>query len=353
MLYFSEAQFQINAANEHRARQQWAEVESRRIYANNLEKHYALQQGFDVNAAARIPAEVYREFDRQVTDVWRDDEGETLLTDLEALSRSVDIGKIKYEFAKASDSGNARTTLTGQATQIMDKADYGYDSTIIPIHQDGFGRQWRETEGQRSEDFDALLDDQKNAVRSVRRQMVSWILDGSSTLTFDNSSWTGIRNDTTRVQTVDLGAGGLNIDLTSASASSSDIRNAFKTMTNLLRITNKVSTDITYHVSREVFTNLDRPYNDAEQGWGTLLGMVKNIVGVADVKETAAYSGNELSGMPLSDRYVRPLVGMAVNTVAIPRNTPFENHNFLVWSAMGFQAVTDTASRKGILYANG
>lgn len=349
-MYFSKELYANAASSQRNAAKQWQEVQARRRYFNNAERQLAQMQGMAVNAAAVIPQDVYREFDMVTKRVMRNDEGDTILNDLLPLARAINIGKIEYQFRRASDSGNAKTTISGQTVVTMDKAAYSYDKAIIPIHQDGFGREWRELEGQRSEGFDALVDDQENSVRAVRRQMVDYILDGNSSVVFNGTSWTGIRNDS-RVASVDLGAGGLNIDFTSSATTAEAFRNGFKSMRDTLRITNNATGPVTFYVSREIMSNAERYYSDNDAGFRTILESIRALEGVADVKETAKLTGNQVIGMVLSSEFIRPLVGMSVATIPVNRQNPFDAHNFITWGAMGIQIVTDYDNRTGVLYA--
>ncbi|MEK9713180.1 MAG: major capsid protein [Thalassolituus sp.] len=325
---------------------QWAEVEQRRRFGNAQDEALARMAG---NAAATIPRDVYLEMDMQTKTIMRADEGDAILNDLLPLAKGVDIGKIEYKYRQASDSGNAKTTLSGQTVVTMDKTDYKYDSAIIPVHQDGFGREWREYAGQRSEGFDALIDDQANSVRATRRQMVDYVLDGSN-ITFNGNSWSGIRNDS-RVARVDLDSGGLNIDLTSSATTGAAMRVAFKSMRDTLRITNNAYGDATVYVSREIYTNLERHYNENDVGYGTILEDLLKLAGIGAIKESSKLSGNELFMAMLSSEFIQPLVGMGVNTIAIPRVNPFDAHNFITWGAMGIQVKNDYDGKTGVLYA--
>lgn len=324
---------------------QWEEVCQRRLYANHVEKQFEMAG----NAAAVIPRDVYLEMDTVTKRVMRADEGDTILNDLMPLARNVDIGKIEYKYRRASDSGNAVTSLSGQTTVLMDKTNYSYDSAIIPVHQDGFGREFREVAGLKSEGFDAMIDDQENATRGVRRRMVDHILDGSG-VPFNGTTWTGIRNDS-RVARVDLDSDGLNIDLTAAATTGANMRAAFKSLRDTMRITNNAYGQITFYVSREIFTNLERHYNENDVGYGTILEDLLKLSGIAAIKESSKLSGNELFGCVLSSEFIRPLVGMGVNTVAVARTNPFDAHNFITWGAMGIQIMNDYDGRTGVLYA--
>lgn len=346
--YFANDVNHVHGGSKLNFNKQFDEVVARRKFFTANEQALAKMSG---NAAAVIPQDVYREFDNITKRVMRSDEGDTILNDLMPLSRSVNIGKIEYKFRRASDSGNAKTTISGQTPVTMDKAQYSYDQTIIPVHQDAFGREFRELAGQQSEGFDALIDDQENSVKATRRQMVDWILNGDSNLVFNGTSWTGIKNDTSRVARVDLDSDGLNTDFSSASTTAQNMRNGFKSLRDTLRITNKVSGRITIYVSREIMSNMERYYSDNEAGYQTILQAIRGLNGIADVKETDQLSDNEVIMMALESSTIMPLVGMGVTTIPIPRATPFDQHNFITWGAMGLMVKTDYEDRTGVLYA--
>ncbi len=323
-------------------KKQWGEVQSRREFFNNYEKSLAKMSG---NAAATIPRDVYIEFDNITKEIMRNDEGDVLLNDLIPLARSVDIGKIEYKYRKASDSGNAKTTLSGQTVVTMDKTQYAYDSAIVPVHQDGFGREWRELAGQRSEGFDALFDDQRNSVKATRRQMVDYIFNGNASIEFNGATWTGLKSDSRVVQS------SLSVDLTSSAVTADNVRKEFRAQRDALRITNNVMGQVTIYVSREIMSNLERYFSDNDAGFGTMLDAVRALNGIAAVKETALLTGNEILAMVLDSSVIRPVVGMAVSTIPVQRANPFDAHNFITWGAMGIQVMQDYEGRSGVLYA--
>lgn len=331
---------------------QFAVVNQRRQYHNTVERGFAHQQGLHTNAAALIPTEVFREIDNVTKLVMRPDSEFTMLNDLLPLAKSLPIGKIEHQHRRASDSGSAITTISGAVPNTLDKTQYSFEKSIIPIHSDAFGREWRELEGQRSEGFDGLIDDAENATHEVRDKMVKYIFDGDASAVFNGTVWTGIRNDS-RVAAIDLGAGGLNVDFTSSSLTGATARDKFIQIRNTLRITNNASGNLTVWVSREILSNLERWYTDNDKGFGTILADLKSLSGIADIKEDSELSGNEIVLAVLNSRFIRPLVGMAVNTVPLIRNNPFDNFNFLVWGAMGLEILTDFDGKTGVAYATG
>lgn len=303
---------------------------------------------FAGNAAAIIPQDVYREFESQTKELLRAP-NLTLLMDLLPIAKGLPVGKVEHIYRQASDSGVVVTDLEGSTPVELDKADYTYDSTIKVVHKTGFGRSWMEMEGQRSEGFDGLVDDQANSVRLMQETIAGHIYDGVD-VTFKGTTATGIKNST-KVASVDLDSDGLNVDFTASATTGAAIRTGFIGLVDALRITNNVSRDITFYVSREIMSNFQRFYTDNDAGFGTILEMLLRLRGVADIKEDAQLSGNEVVGLVLDPQFIRPLVGMAVTTVPLVRSNPFDNYNFITWSNVGLEIKTDYDNRTGVLYA--
>ena len=350
MLYF-------DSAFANSATRSGAHHKSQAAHVANQRKHFAAHNAqfiganglFDVaNAAAIIPQDVYREFESQTKELLRAP-NLTLLNDLLPLAKALPVGKVEHIYRQASDSGVVVTDLEGSSPVEMDKADYTYDSSIKVVHKTGFGRSWMEMEGQRSEGFDGLVDDQANSVRLMQETIAGHIYDGVD-VTFKGTAATGIKNSSKTVD-VDLDASGLNIDFTSSAASASDIRAAWISLVDTLRITNNVGRDITFYVSREIMSNFQRYFSTSDVGFGTILQSLLNLNGVAAIKEDAQLSGNELIGVVLDSQFIRPLVGMAVTTVPLVRSNPFDNYNFVTWANVGLEIKTDYTGKSGVLYA--
>lgn len=333
------------------AQGQFAEVQSRREYFNNAQDFMAKMIGNEAmaaNQAARIPQDVYREFDSQTKELMRAN-NLTLLNDLLPLAKTLPVGKALHEYRQASDAGLSTTSMNGQVPAKLDKTAYTYDGAIVPIHAVGFGREWREMAAQQSEGFDGLIDDQANATREIQDTLVDHIYDGKD-VTFKGVSAYGIKNGS-GTALVDLGAGDLNIDFTSSIATAENLRNALIQILYTLRTTNNVVEDVTVYISREIEENFQRYYSSEDLAFGTLLENFKRIAGIADIKTDAKLSGNEMVMVALDTKYIQPLIGMAASTVPIVRSQPFDNYNFLVWTAVGLQIRTDAAGRTGVLYA--
>lgn len=344
MLYFDKQFEQGLGGVNHRA--QFQHVTRVRKAANTMTEHLAQMTG---NAAAVIPRDVYREFDSQTKMLMRAP-NLSLMQDLMPLAKALPVGKIEHIYRRASDSGIVTSSISGQTPVELDKAAYDYDSSIKVIHQTGFGREWMEMEGQRSEGFDGLVDDQGNAVRAIQDKIADHIYNGVD-VSFKGTSAYGVKTST-KVQAVDLDASGLNIDFSSASATAADIRAGWISMDDELSITNNVMGERTYYVSREIFSNFKRFYSTTgDNTTTTILDALRSLPGIADIKEDASLSGNEVVGGVLDSQFIRPLVGMAVTTVPVNRTQPFDNYNFITWANVGLEIKTDYTGKKGWLYA--
>lgn len=332
--------------NSRAGAEQWNAVSESRIMANAQEElHLATIQrtGLQVNAGL-IPQDVYQEFDRVSVEQFREDEGDTFLNDLLPLSRPVSIGKLVHKFRQVSDAGSAQTSMTGQIGVLMDQVEYSYDGSIIPIHDTGFYRNWREWNAQTSEGFDALIDDQRESVRTLRSHIADNFMNGhldkdGNAIVVDGISWAGMTADS-RVAAIDLGAGGLNFDFTDTTKTGAEIKAAFIQIRDTMWITNKCSLDLTVYVSKAIASNFERKFSTSYDS-KIIMQELADLMGIAAIKTTSKLVGNKLMGFPLTGNAVRPIVGMGINTVAMPRPVYNSNYQFAVWGAVGFEVRTD------------
>jgi len=341
------------AKSQHAAKQHQHIVNWRRAGAA-IDANFSLLETPNEPLAAnvgRIPQDVYRDFDNTTKQLMTGDEGGVLLNDLLPLARSVDIGKIVSEYRKVSDSGLARSSISGQHSKPMDHVGYDYEGTIIPIHDSAFGREWREMEAMRSEGFDPIVDDQAAAVRAVRRQMFDNFTNGAPTLTFKGVNSYGIKNNPA-TQALNLGVGGLNVDLTSPTTTFAQMQSVLiAALTVLQGRANNVEQDIDFYVSPEIWFNVLRTgTNDTR--FQTFLAGLLATAGVRSIKKTNGLTGNQFYALALNSQFIQPVVGMAVTTTPILRTTPFSDYNWLTWSAAGLLIKRDGLGRSGALFAS-
>lgn len=347
MSLFLDKQIVANSGN---AKAQHGQIVHTREMWSNQEQRIGDQFGMQYNAAARLPQDAFRDFDRTIKRVMAGDEGSAVVSMLP--TRSLPIGKIVAEYAQASDSGAAQATISGRQAHKLDRAAYTYDNALVLVHDAAFGRQWREVESMRSEDFDALQDDQANTVRAVQRNINDHVFNGVSGVEYKSSTAYGIKN-ATNTQSLDLDASGVNVDLTSNTATYADFEKAVVAALKALQgSANNVEMDITFAVSSEIWFNMLRT-GTTDTNFTTILEAVRRIPGVANVVKTngSQLSGNEFLAWANSDQYIQLQIGMAVNTQPVVRQMFNDPFNFVTWGAAGLLIKADSEGRSGVLYA--
>ena len=322
--------------------------------AANWNHETALMQavGLETNSA-RIPADVWRDFDTQTKALMTGDEGGVLLQDLAPFTRNVHIGKIVSEYRRYTDDElEVRSSIDGQHRKPVNHVGYDYDGALVLVHSTQVGRIWRELEGMRSEGYDALLDDQEAAVRYVRKRIADDMVNGTAAVQYKGYTSAGIKAHTNTVP-LDLGGGGLNLDMTALGLTYAEAHSVIVAALDALHSGgNNATGDVTFYVSGEIFSNFRRLRNPGGDSTETFLEGLQRIAGVAAIKKLDSLSGNEFFGIILSREYIAPLVGMPVTTTPIPRVTPMDDWHVLVWAASGLQIKADGAGRSGVLYAS-
>lgn len=336
----------------------WAELGAQReaFHASEV-AHSALManalqaSGMRVNAAAILPRDAWLEMDTITQRVMRDDEGQSYMEDLMPLARPIHIGKIVAQYRVSGDTGVVRRSLTGKVPEVLGKVDYDYRSTLIPIFNTGYGRSWREWNSLQSENFDALSDDQEGTVAGIREDMADYALNGDLTLKQGEAQGWGIRNHPfSKAINLGSGAGGANIDLTTADADALDafFTGAFGAMLDA----NLIVAPVNIYISPEIARNFDRQMSTAE-GFkpGTIWEFIEKNRRINKIKVTYKLSGNQFFGFVPNANYIRPRVAQAVSTVAAVRLNPVDDYNFLVWGAMGLEIKADINGKAGVFYS--
>lgn len=308
----------------------------------------SLPANMTVNAG-RKPQDLYREFDNSIVQRIRQDDGDAFLNLLLPLAKAVNMGRLTYEYARASDAGRVRTSMSGQTGLVSDQVEYLPEGTIIPIHAAAFSRGFREWESGQAEGFDALIDDQRETVATVREAFADDFLDGhrdedGNIIVYDGRSWGGMRNDS-RVSQVTL-----TFDFTDTTKTYAEIEAAFKAqIRDVVWIDNKCNKELVYVVSLEVASNLERnsseSYNSVK-----IINRLAELFGVSRIVASNKLSGNQIMGFPL-DGYVQPIAGMGLSTIAIPRTKWNDNYEFNVVHATGWNVKTDYSGNTCAIYA--
>lgn len=352
MRYFDE---QL-VANSRPHAQWWAEVSTQREGFHIVEANMAdlaASTGLVGNAAAVLPRDAWLEMDGITRRVMRDDEGQAYMTDLMALARPVHIGKIAFGYRVSNDAGTVRRSLSGQVPDVTGKVDYDYRKTLVPVFNTSYGRSWREWNTFQSESFDALGDDQEAHTAAIREDMADYALDGDTSITFEGAVGYGIRNHP-YAKTINLGSagGGANIDLASPSTTADQIDAFFTGAFGAMLDANLITSPVNLYISPEIARNWDRQYSGSAGFKG---GRIRDFIltnrRIAKVEVTHKLSGNEFFGFVPNANFIRPLVGMAVNTTAMVRTNPVDDYNFLIMGAMGIDIRSDWNGKAGVFYS--
>lgn len=302
---------------------------------------------------AQIPADVWRDFDRNVKMLMTGDEMQGLVADLEPLSRNVSVGRIVSEYRQFGGAElGVRSSIDGQHAKPVNNTSFDVDGALVLVHSTQVGRTWRELEGMRAEGYDGLSDDQTEAVRYVRRRMADDFVNGTAELEYKGYQSYGIKSHPNTLA-LNLGAAALNVDLTSPSLTYAQASTAFIAALQAMQGgTNNATGNVTFYVSDTIWFNLMRPANPTPDTVGdSMLTLLMRIPGIAAIKKSDAVTGNEFFAIILSSEYIRPIIGMPVTSTPITRVTPMDDFHILVWSASGLQVKADSQGRSGVLYA--
>ena len=346
MPLYLDKQIVANSAN---AAAQHNEIKANRQAFELNEQHYAERFGARYNAAARLPQDAFRDFDRTIKSIMAGDEGSAVVNLLP--TRQLPVGKIVAEYARASDSGQAQATISGRAAHKLDRAAYDYDGALVLIHDDSTGRMWREVEAMQSEGLD-MTDDQSNSVRAVVRSINNHVFNGVADVNYKGATAYGMK-DSANTQALNLGSTGVNVDLTSPSATYADFESAIIAALQALQgKANNVMGDITFAFSSEIwFNGLRRGTTDTN--FQTFIEALRRVPGVADIVRTNGdqLEGNEFLAWRNTDEYIQIQSGMAVNTQPVVRTQYNDDFNFVTWGAAGLLIKADSQGRSGVLYA--
>lgn len=334
-------------ANSRAHAEWWEDLTVNRAWFHQTEDGFAAL----FNSAAVLPRDAWQELDGITRRVMRADEGQTWMADLMPLAKTVNIGKIVSLNRVSGDAGSVTRSLSGQVPVGMDKVAYDYRGTPVPIFSTAYGREWREWNALQSENFDALADDQEAHTAKIRRDQALYALDGDASIKFQGYTGYGIRTSPFS-KSINLGsaAGGANIDLTTADWPTLD--KFFNGPFGAMLDANFIGVPTNLYISPEIARNLDQQINtSAGQTLGTRLQQLLLNRRVAKISVSFELTGNQFFGFVPSAEYVRPLVGMAVATTAMPRNYPTANYQFLMMGAMGIEIRADINGRSGVFYS--
>ena len=337
-----------NATDLRHQEKQWNELQiTRKSTANVMNDLMSLSADPMLTGnAGRTPADAYREFD-STTKIEMVPAGEhATLSRVMQKSRSVDIGKTLFEYRKSSDVDTGQSSMSGQTGVKMNHVDYNYGGAVIPIHDIGFGRQWRDMRAMQSEGFDALVDDARESERKLMTTIGKYMWNGDASLVVKGNKWLGLRNDPT------VASATLGLDLALAASSATDIRDEIRRVRDILYITNNCTNGLRLGISREIASNWERVFSTAEGVFGTINDMIMKLRGLVEIYEDSELVGNEIVMFWDDQEGFHPVTGMAISTYAIQRQNHNDDFNFVKWAGTGFLAKNDFTGRTCALYAS-
>ena len=328
-------------ANSRPHAQWWEEINDDRDFFHANEEHVS-------NAASILPRDAWLDMDNITRRVMRSDEGQVWMNDLMPLAKAVPIGKIVHLNRVSSDAGTVLRSMSGQIPVPMDKVVYDYRGTPVPIFHTAYGRKWREWSSLQSENFDALADDQEAHTAKIKRDMALYVLNGDTSIVFQGYQGYGIRTHPLS-KTINVGPSGLNINLTTATPDALDT--FFTVNFGALLDASFISGGVNLYISPEIGRAWDKTYSGSA-GFkdGTILDFLLKNRRINKIAVTFELTGNEAFWFVPSAEYIRPLIGMAVATTAIPRDRPRADYNFDVAGALGLEIRADYNGRTAVGY---
>lgn len=306
------------------------------------------------NAVGGFTRDFWAELDRQIIQMRDQETGMEIVTDLMGVQTVLPIGKTAKLYNVVGDiADDVSISLDGQPPHSFDHTEYDSDGDPIPVFTAGYGVNWRHTAGLNTVGIDLVLDSQAAKLRKFNKRLVSYILDGDAKIKVENYPAQGLRTHRNTYK-VNLGAGGVNINLTTASQS--DMAAFFTTgaFGQAARANFVDAYDVLW-VSPEIWANLMKPATVTIGGTtllsgGTVLSVIQGFIPARAVKQTFALSGNEFIAYQRRQDVVSPLVGMTTGVVPLPRPLPQNNYNFQIMAAIGIQVKADSDGKTGVLY---
>lgn len=309
------------------------------------------------NALAGLGREFWQEVDNQILELRDQEIGMEILNDLLGIQITLPIGKTERLYNMVGDiADDVQISMDGQAPYTFDSTEYSNDGDPVPIFTAGYGVNWRKALSLNTVGVDLILDSQRAKLRKYNKRLISYLLDGDAKISVNGKPGQGLRNHrNTSKLNLGSGAGGLNIDLTTATPE--QLINFFGANGPFgawLRSQRLQKIDVLW-VSQEIWANLARPYlidlgGTNGQITGSVLDVVMRFANISSIRPTFALNGNEFLGYVRRRDYVAPLVGMATGVVPLPRPMPQHNFNFQIMGAMGVQVTRDDQGLSGVVY---
>lgn len=320
-----------------------AEQEGHGVMGSLIANTLAHESPMLAGNASRTPEDAYREFD-QVSKIEVNPMGEfSTWTRVIQNDRSANIAKMTYEYRKVSNMEDiAQTSMTGQQGIKMDHTAVEYGGTILPFHDAGFGRNFLEIEAMRSEGYDALVDDSREAGLVLRRKVNDYLWNGSD-ITYKGLSWGGIKSDASVVQTT--------YSASLVTGTGPEVRETIRGLRDNLMITNNCSEMLDLAVSQEIMSAWEEEYTTQTTGFGTIYDWVLKLNNINSVYIDPALSGEEVAFFYFGLDGFHSITKMAESTFPEARLRWNSDYNFAKVLGQGFNNKNSFSGKSCSLYA--
>lgn len=299
--------------------------------------------------AALTPADAYREMDaisKEEMNVY----GEFgTLDKVLGVNKSVNIGRQVYNYRQISSMDqNGSTSMSGNQGIALDHTGAKYEGAIVPIHDQGYGRNFRELEAMRADGYDALVDDARESRLALMRRVNSCLWNGAKDkqgqfIVVDGKQWKGLKGDSSVVQTTYTGS-----LLTGTGA---EIRDIIRGLRDQLTITNNCAKGLKLAISQGVASSWEREYSAADGTFGTIKDWIARLDNIDEIYVDGTLIGEECAINYVALDGLHSITGMAMGSFALPRNLYNSDYNFMMAMATGFMARQSYAGKKCALYA--
>lgn len=341
----------------------WADLWANRAMAamatERIVEHYRPAMTPDalaVNALGTPGAEFWQQIDRNVIALRDQVPGMEIVNDLMQVQTTLPIGKTARLYTLGGEiAEDVAVSIDGQAPFSFDMSDMNTDGDPVPVFTAGYGVNWRLAEGLRTVGVDAVLDAQRAKALPYNRRLVNYMLNGDNTIQVSNYPAQGLKNHRNTIK-LNLGAGGANIDLTTATPAAIIAffsGGAF----GQTRLANYVAGYDIMWVSQAIWANLQKPYIIDVNGGGTNAILGGNVMqaimpyaGVREIRPTFALVGNQFLAYIRRQDVVTPLVGMTTGVAPVPRLMPNSNFNYQMMGAYGLSVGRTPEGYGGVLY---
>lgn len=334
-------------ANDAGAKNHWDYMWQSRNFSEKHDQSIYVNNGLQANDSI-LTRDFWRATDAIILEMRDQETGMEIIQDLLSVQTTLDIGKtLKAYNIVGGIADDVSISMDGQAPYSFDHTEYDTDADPVPIITAGYGVNWRYQRGLQTVGIDNARDSQMAKMREYNKKLVTLALDGSAKIVVDGKASQGLRNHR-NTKKFDLGASGLNVNLTTANAAT--ILGFFQGAFATTLIANRVADLDVLWVSNEIMTNLSKVYIENGVTVGSVKDYLLKFIRVKEIRATFALSGNEFLGYVRQRSVVSPLIGMTTSVIALPRPMPQSNYNFQIMGAMGMQVTVDGNGMGGVFY---